>query len=56
MWNFGNILIGSPQLNVAVVGQGNGQVAGNVAGLAGFQGIGQLGSNASVIQQTNYVG
>lgn len=56
MFNFGNILWGSPQTNIAAVGQGNTQGALNLAGVTGGQSIIQAAGNTSIIQQTNYVG
>jgi len=50
-----NILIGSPQLNIALVGQGNSQSAANIAVLAGAQLIGQGAANVSGIGQANVV-
>jgi len=50
-----NILIGSPQINIASVGQFNGQAAANVAGLTLLQATGQTAVNASTVGQTNAV-
>lgn len=54
--NFGNILLGSPQLNIALVGQNNTQGAANIAGVSLLgQAVLQGASNGSLIQQNNYV-
>lgn len=54
--NFGNILLGSPQLNVALVGQTNTQGAANLAGVSLLgQAVLQGAGNGSVIGQGNYV-
>ena len=55
MFNFGNILWGSPQTNIAVVGQGNTQGALNIAGGTLGQGIVQVAANESLILQSNTV-
>jgi len=50
-----NLLIGSPQINIATVLQGNTQQAVNVAGATLLQQTGQLGVNASTVSQGNFV-
>lgn len=55
MWNFGNILLASPQTNVAVAGQTNVQLGSNAALFTGGQLIGQGAGNWSGIGQQNIV-